>query len=194
VVTNTPTAAPTDTPTPEATDTPTSPPIPEVVINEIRIDQDGADDDEYFELSAEPGTSLDNLTYLVIGDGTGGSGVIENVTDLSGHVVDIPGYFIVAESTFTLGVPDMEASLNFENSDNVTHLLVYGFTGSNGDDLDTDDDGVLDVTPWSEVLDAVGLVETVGSGDQYYGEALGFTAYTLLSLPTNTAPIFSPAN
>ena len=41
------------------------------LINEIRIDQSGGDDDEYFELIGMPGASLDGFTYLVIGDGSG---------------------------------------------------------------------------------------------------------------------------
>ena len=49
--------------------------------------------------------------------------------------------------------------MNFEQSDNVTHLLVIGFTGSNGLDLDTDDDGNLDITPWSSVVDVVSLIK-----------------------------------
>ena len=48
-----------------------------VRINEIRIDQPGADEDEYVELAADPGTSLDGYTYVVIGDANAGSGVIE---------------------------------------------------------------------------------------------------------------------
>ena len=40
-------------------------------INEIRIDQPGTDNDEYFELLGEPNASLDGLTYIVIGDGVG---------------------------------------------------------------------------------------------------------------------------
>jgi predicted extracellular nuclease len=143
---------------------------PGITINEIRIDQPGEDLDEYFELTGEPGASLDSLTYLVIGDGTGGSGVIEAEVDLSGQSLDGDGFFVAAESTFTLGAADMTTTLNFENSDNVTHLLVDGFTGSNGDDLDTDDDGTLDVTPWSEIVDAVALVETPGSGDHTYSD------------------------
>jgi hypothetical protein len=146
----------------------------DVVINELRIEQPDADNDEYFELAGPAETSLDGLTYLVLGDGTGASGVIEAVVDLTGQTIGASGYFVVAEGTFTLGVADYVASLNFENSDNVTHLLVQDFTGTQGDDLDTDDDGVLDVTPWTTVLDAIGLVESVGSGEFYYGEALGF--------------------
>ena len=81
----------------------------QVQINEIRIDQPSADDDEYFELAGKPGLMLDGLTYIVIGDGTGGSGVIESVTPLSGSI-PASGYFVVAESTFTLGVADQTTS------------------------------------------------------------------------------------
>jgi len=140
-------------------------------INEIRIEQPGGDNDEYFELAGQPGESLDGLTYLVIGDGTGGSGVIEAVVDLTGNSIQADGLFAMGEVTFTgtCGSIDATGDLNFENSDNVTHLLVSGFTGANGDDLDADDDGVLDVEPWTAVVHSVSLIESVGSGDFYYG-------------------------
>jgi predicted extracellular nuclease len=139
------------------------------LINEIRIDQTSTDNDEYFELVGVPGASLDGLTYLVIGDGSSGSGVIEAVVNLSGETIPAASsYFVAAESTFTLSTADLTTSLNFENSDNVTHLLVSGFTGVNGADLDTDDDGVLDITPWSTLVDCVALIEKAGSGDQTY--------------------------
>ena len=141
----------------------------DIVINEIRTDQPGGDVDEYFELRGTPGASLDGLTYVVIGDGSGGSGVIDagGAIDLSG-VIPASGYFVAAEASFTLGVADLTADLGFENSDNVTHLLVEGFTGSAGDDLDTDDDGVLDVTPWTAIVDSVALREEIGGGDLLY--------------------------
>ncbi len=132
---------------------------PSPVISEIRIDQPSTDTDEYFELAGVPGSSLNGLTYLVIGDGSGGSGVIEAVIDLTGNTIPASGFFVAAESTFTLGTANLTTSLNFENSDNVTHLLVKDFTGANGNDLDTNDDGTLDVTPWSEIVDLIALVE-----------------------------------
>jgi predicted extracellular nuclease len=139
-----------------------------VEISEIRIDQSGTDNDEYFELAGDTGDALDGLTYLVIGDGAGGSGSIEAVVDLSGSSIPASGFFVAAEDTFSLGTADLTTLLNFENSDNVTHLVVRNFTGSNGDDLDSNDDGVLDTTPWSELVDCIALVETVGSGDLVY--------------------------
>ncbi len=142
-----------------------------IQINEIRIDQPGGDDDEYFELIGPPGAPLDGFTYLVIGDGTAalGSGVIEAVVDLTGSVIPATGFFVAAESTFTLGVADLTTSLNFENSDNVTHMLVCGFTGAVGDDLDFDDDCAMDATPWVSVLDSIALVEDPAGGECNYG-------------------------
>lgn len=150
--------------------------LPDVAINEVRIDQAGADDDEYFELIGTPGTLLDGLFYIVIGDGSGGSGVIESVTDLTGQTISADGFFVAAESTMTIGSPELVTTLNFENGDNVTHLLVAGFTGANGDDLDTDDDGVLDVIPWSLVMDGLSLIEEMNppTGTEFeYGSSLG---------------------
>ena len=143
-----------------------------VYINEIRIDQPGADDDEYVELLGLAGDDLDGLTYVVIGDGSGGSGVVEAAIDLAGQTIPADSTFLMAESSFSLATADYTTTLNFENSDNVTHLIALQFTGAVGDDLDTDDDGVLDVTPWLVVLDAISLVESPGSGDQYYASSL----------------------
>jgi len=141
-----------------------------VTINEIRIDNVGADTDEYFELAGTPGQSLDGYTYIVIGDGAGGSGTIESVTDLTGQAIQADGYLAVHKSGTTPACSgyDVDLTLSFENNDNVTHMLVQGFTGANGDDLDTDDDGVLDAMPWSSVVDCVALVATLGSGDLLY--------------------------
>lgn len=156
-----------------------------IVINEIRIDEPGTDNSEYFELAGAPGLSLDGLTYLVIGDGTtaGSSGVIEVAIPLSGFVLNGGGTFVAAEPTFALtGTPDLVVpganGINFENSDNVTHLLVRDFTGALADDLDTDNDGVLDVLPWTAVLDSIALVNTAqpaptGTNEWWYGARLG---------------------
>ncbi len=73
--------------------------FPTLLINEVRIDQGGGDDDEYFELSGTPGESLEGVTYLVLGDSP--SGKVEAVVALSG-TVPASGFFVAAEATFTL--------------------------------------------------------------------------------------------
>jgi hypothetical protein len=154
-----------------------------LVINEVRIEQSGDDLDEYFELRGDPGASLNQLRYLVLGDSDAGlSGVIEEVVNLNGTNVALDGRFLAVEDTFTLA-PILSADLvlpsgklNFEGSDNVTHVLVANFYGQNGQDLDTDDDGVLDVTPWLATIDAVGIIEEPNPPmftEYAYGDALG---------------------
>ncbi|HET6201936.1 MAG TPA: hypothetical protein VFI25_03940 [Planctomycetota bacterium] len=175
--------------------------LAQVVINEIRIDQPGTDVDEFFELAGPPGTSLTGLTYLVLGDSsTLGSGVIEEVVDLSGSVIPPSGFFVAAEPTFTLGTADLTATLDFENGDNVTHLLVSGFTGPlPSNDLDTNDDGVLDVTPWTAVLDRVAVIleNNPPTGTEYHygpptvGPDVGFAPGAVYRGPDGTGTFSS---
>lgn len=152
-----------------------------VVINEIRVDQPTAGDpDEYFELKGPPNVPLGSLSYIVIGDGSvpAGSGVVEEITSLSLKVMPAGGLFLAAESTYTLGgTVDLTTVLDFEDDDNVTHMLVENFTGANGQDLDTNDDGILDITPWTRVLSSIAIVKDstnppVGT-ERYYGPTVG---------------------
>ncbi|MBX3396441.1 MAG: proprotein convertase P-domain-containing protein [Phycisphaerae bacterium] len=146
-------------------------------INEIRIDESGsADPNEYFELCGPSGASLAGYTYLVIGDSTNGnSGIIELVVNLDALSIPADGYLLVAKSTMSL-VPlagvDLVFPLNFENGDNVTHMLVRGFSGVLNQDLDLDNDCVLETTPWIEIVDRVALIEEMNppSGTEcHYG-------------------------
>jgi hypothetical protein len=145
-------------------------------INEIRSQQTGADDDEFFEIYNDSATtkSLNGLTYIVIGDDLdtpqpSNSGFIESVTELSGFSIPSHGHFLVAERPVIFdhaGVPtinapaNLVATLNFEDSDNTTHMLVSGFYGANGTDIDTPDNCVLDATlPWSTIIDRVAFAQ-----------------------------------
>ncbi len=138
-------------------------------ISEIRIDQPGADSDEYIELSGTAGADLSGYSYIVIGDGAAGSGVVEMVVGLTGLKVPDDGYALLAEPSFSLGpIPDLISTLNLENADNVTHLIVSGLTAASGVDLDTDDDGSLDHVPWDGMIDCVAILDAEGSGDKTY--------------------------
>ena len=155
---------------------------PAVKLSEIRIDQTGNDTDEYFEIVGEPDTLLNGLTYIVIGDfGTGAtgdlSGRIEYIQSLNGNRISEDGFFLALgePSTQFASQRDIGLSLpsnNFENSDNVTHMLVWGFTGTLNQDLDTNNDGVLDITPWTNIIQSVAFIESaatppVGTGYAY---------------------------
>ena len=130
-------------------------------INEIRTDNPGTDTDEYFELIGPPGTSLAGLTYIVLGDsGTAHTcGVIESITHLDTHFIQSDGLFCLRNTLATPVLTGYDAAdtLYFENTDNVTHMLVSGFTGHYLQKLDTNDDGVLDITPWTSIVDCLGL-------------------------------------
>ena len=146
--------------------------LPAITLNEIRRDQPGADDDEYVELAGPAGASLDGYSLVILGDGGGSDrGVIEEIVELAGNSIPEDGYFLMGE--LTLATADLEVNLNLENSDSVTYLLVQGVPGTPGEDLDADNDGTLDTTPWSEVADAVGSVST-NEEDATYAEQLGF--------------------
>jgi len=154
-------------------------------INELRIDQPGSDNDEYVELKGVPGTSLNNISLIVLGDTTtGGSGAIEAIVTLNGFTIPADGHFLMAESTYSLpgpanDVPNVifsNAELNFENNDNLTFILVGNSTGSLNQDLDTNNDGVLDDIAWLSVIDAVGLIKEPNppTSTRYsYAQALG---------------------
>jgi hypothetical protein len=90
-------------------------------------------------------TALNTLTNTAARDGT----VFDNYDPATG-LVGVAGNLQVA-------------NLNLENGDNVTFMLVSGFTGAVNDDLDTNDDGTLDATPWTAVLDEVSVVTSIRS-------------------------------
>ena len=159
-----------------------SPPADASIV-EIRTDQPGSDNDEYVEIRADSGTDLTGLTIVVIGDGAGGSGSVDTIIPLGNVFTDGDGIALLGQDSLTLGTSAYPARFVFENQDNVTFLLVYGYTGTPGMDLDTDDDGVLDVTPWDLILDSVSLIETVDpateGGDLYYGDVVVGPAETI---------------
>jgi hypothetical protein len=171
-------------------------------LSELRSDQPGfPDDEEFVEIQGDPGESLDDVWFLYIGDHSGegsfkGSGTIERALDLSGNTIPDDGHFLMVGpgfdgEAFGIGVDQVDYVNGvfgnaLENSDNVTALLVRGFTegeivefedqlGEAAVDIDDNDDGVPnDTLPWTEVIDAIGKVESTDSGEFYYGEALGF--------------------
>ena len=98
--------------------------------------------------------------------------MVESVTPLQGQRLDPSGYFLARQASarderLTRG---RILDFHFENADNVTHLLVRGYHGVVGQDLDYDDDGYLDLEPWDEVLDALALLASDPdlAGDRAY--------------------------
>lgn len=126
-------------------------------INEFVFNHAGVDDREYVEVIAEAGTDLSDFWLVQIeGDGNG-AGIIDSAIQLG--AADDDGFWWTG---FLSNV--------FENG-TLTLKLVEGFTGSAGQDLDTDNDGVLDFTPWARVVDAVAISDG-GAGDRTYADTV----------------------
>ncbi len=134
-----------------------------VKINEIRIDNTGADVGEHIELLGTASFSLDSLSIVVLGDSgpAGNSGVIESLERLNGESTDANGFWTVTKDAALTCAQRLSGTLSLENSDNITYLLVEGLndTLSIGDDLDLDNDGVIDAAFWDLELDCVAIME-----------------------------------
>ena len=124
------------------------------VINEFSASTTSTDV-EYVEVFGDPSTDYSGFTILELeGDSTSAPGTIDEV--IPAGTTDASGFYLADLTANTL-----------ENG-TITLLLVEGFTGAAGDDLDTDDDGTLDATPWTRLVDAV-AVDDGGAGDLAYG-------------------------
>ena len=62
----------------------------------------------------------------------------------------------------------------------ITLILVKNFTGAMNLDLDTNEDGIFDITPWEAIVDAV-AVNDGGAGDLTYGVPVLTVGYDGLS-------------
>ena len=131
-------------------------PVPAQVINEFVGNHTGSDDYEYVELFGAPSTSYTNLTVVQIeGDSGSDAGRVNVVLPVG--VTDSSGLWW---SGFLNDPTD--------HNDSYAYFLVSGFTGSLGQDLDAGDDGTLDQTPWTAILDSV-AVDDGDAGDHFYG-------------------------
>lgn len=125
------------------------------VINEFVANHTGADSGAFVEIFGDPSTDYSTLTLLEIeGDG-GGAGTIDAALPVG--TTDAAGYWTDDE--------DME-------NGTITILLVEGFTSSVGTDLDTNNDGAFDSTPWTRVVDGVATTDGGGSDLAYSSTVL----------------------
>ena len=131
-----------------------------LLINEFVANHVGSDTNEYVELYFQSGNyDLSDFTILVIeGDG-GGAGLIDaaftpGTTNAAGYWAT--GYLnnVIENGTLTL-------------------VLVNSFTGSVGQDLDTDNDGTLDSEPWyNGIIYTSVAVSDGGATDRTYSSVV----------------------
>ncbi|MDB9527891.1 choice-of-anchor I family protein [Oscillatoria sp. CS-180] len=151
------------------------PPTPSFVLNELRISSPSSSDDtsNFVEIFGDANTALDGLSVIVI-SGEFEPGQVDFAIDLTGGSTDSDGIALVADDGTAAATDSGDvllSDLDFFGSPS-TFLLVDGFTGSQGTDLDADNDGVLDATPWNSVLDSVSLIDGDGNADFSYSETV----------------------
>ncbi len=143
-------------------------PIPPV-INEFSASTAGTDV-EFVEIFGSPNTDYSAYTLLGIeGDANASNsseGFVDNMIPLG--TTDANGFFLLSLAANAL-----------ENG-TLSFLLVKDNTATVGVDIDTDDDGVIDVTYWSEIRDGV-AVNDGGAGDLTYVTPVLGVAYDGLS-------------
>ncbi|MEM7383448.1 MAG: hypothetical protein AAF514_00760 [Verrucomicrobiota bacterium] len=199
------------------------PAINPILINEVLINPPGNDDNfEFIELTSTTGgvASADGL-WLVVVDSENDPldpddddvGVVMEAWTLNGMSTGTNGLLLLGN-----GYPDAtpwgslvdreterEDPQQFGNrdigpNDGFTLFLVKDFTGfaTNpflpGTDLDTDNDGVLDSTPWDTSIGNNGILDSVGFSHIDINGVLQARTYALMDLTTNFALPFSPDN
>ncbi|MCS6776862.1 MAG: PEP-CTERM sorting domain-containing protein [Chloroherpetonaceae bacterium] len=156
-------------------------------INEFLINPPGSDNGyEFIELiSNTPNYSLNNVWLLVVeGEGTA-RGVVDQAINYTGFSTGSNGLLLHRDSNITL-LPPPDPSTTVRVQDFVpdienggqTYILALGFTGAVGLDLDTNNDGVLDLTPWTSVFDAIFYSEDLPNPlSANYADDLGGTSF-----------------
>jgi len=127
-----------------------------IVINEVLLEPSGPNfGQQFFELRGAPNQSLDGLSLVVLVGEADGSGIVDQVFDLSAFSLGSNGLFLwrdtpgvlspapdpdttVGSTPLPLGPPAFLANLS------QTFLLVSGLTANPTDDLDGNNDGTLD--------------------------------------------------
>ena len=143
--------------TPGAINTQEEPPISTgMVINEWVVDHVGNDTNEFIEVFGSPNSSAASSSLLIV-DGDDGS---------AGHIDAVYGL-----GTFNAGGYQDTGYLDNILSGSLTILLVSNFSGSVGDDLDTNDDGTFDSTPWGSFFDSVSYTDN-DAGDLAYSVSI----------------------
>ncbi len=135
-------------------------------INEVRLNQPGPENDNFFELAGAAGTSLNGHALIVV-SGEFAPGQIEVVVPLDGFAIASDGFFAFGPTTVGAG---LDATGDFDPFGSPsTYMLVRSFIGVEGDDLDLDDDGRLDVLLFDEIVDSVSLLDGDSDPDRSYG-------------------------
>lgn len=169
-------------------------------LRSVFFDPTGTPDDgrEYVEIIGTPGGSLLNIWFIQIEGDNPNQGVVRQAIDLSAYSLGTNGLLLIRDAATTIA-PGPEPGthvvvFNFNpdlDNGSGTFLLVTHFTGNVNDDLDTNNDGVLDLFPWTLVNNAIGIQDG-NSSDRTYGSSLG--GVDIPNIPDPVYSAFVPPN
>ncbi len=129
------------------------------VLNEFVANHTGTDSHEFVEVAGMPSTDLSALTVVQIeGDSGNNPGNLDSAETVGS--TDAAGIWV---GTF---------SNNVLHNGTMTLLLVEGYSGTLGSDLDSNDDGVLDLVPWTSVIDSVGVGDGEAGDHNYLADTV----------------------
>lgn len=166
-----------------------------VVLNELLINagnpSSGTDQDqEFIEIRSTTGgaESLSGLWFIYIeGDAPGsGEGFVDFALDLSSYSTGSNGLLLLSDGNSAWD-PAADAATTivqteFTNQDaggddlengSATFAIVSNYTGGVGADLDSNNDGTLDSTPWDSVVSVFGWKEFGTNTEKTYAVEMG---------------------
>lgn len=166
----------------------------DIRLNEFLINPPGTDNgQEFFELAGPAGSSLAGYSLIFIEGDSAAAGTVDKIIDLSTYSIGSNGLLLwrdavsVIDTSTAAGVQGPSAGTTTVTVDFVpdiengtqTYLLVRSFTGSLNQDLDTNNDGTLDITPWASITDGFALIENdIDTPNISYAAGLGFFQWT----------------
>lgn len=178
--------------------------VPAVVVNEVKVNPVDTDaTQEYIEIKGTPNAALGNV-YLVNLEGDGaGAGSADIVINLSSATLGSSGLLVVGSPSLAIASgATLVSDVRFDNSggiiENGTNSVALIFSPTpilDGDDLDTNNDGTLDLPPGATLIDAVGSSDG-GATDFAYGAVLvqpNGVFHAATRLPTDLTPLSAGA-
>ena len=177
-----------------------------LVLNEVEWDTPGTDaPQEFIEVKGTPGAVLSGVYFASVeGDSGANIGQATTVVDLSGVTVGSDGLIWIRSSTADTSqmAPDPGTTLvtsttldagksNLQNGTNSFLIITSPTTPiTTGMDLDTNNDGTLDLPSGATMVDGIGETDG-GSGDVMYGAVLTMTNASGTNIQPGAATRFS---
>lgn len=156
---------------------PGDPVLNEILVNPARSDRGK----EYFEIRGVPLTQLSNLHILFVNGNHPFQGKVSVAISLDGQTLGSNGLLLITADPNPYSVPPettvmVSSALNhcggaLQDGTSTTLLVRSSLPINVGDDLDTNNDGILDLPSGAELLDAIGWSDGAWK-DKVYGPVL----------------------